>query len=82
MKKIKLENLKIQTNDLLQRNELKTIFGGYGNELTYTCYRKNNNGVIVASFQTDNWDLAFSWMNAWNSLGYDTFYQSMPIYTP
>ena len=29
MKKLSLKNLKLETNDMLQRNQLKTVFGGY-----------------------------------------------------
>lgn len=31
MKKLNLKNLKLNDNDLLQRAQLKTIFGGSGN---------------------------------------------------
>lgn len=31
MKKLSLKNLSLGANDMLQRNELRTIFGGYGN---------------------------------------------------
>ncbi len=30
MKKLRLANLNLETNDLLQREQLKTVFGGYG----------------------------------------------------
>lgn len=30
MKKLKLKNLKLEGNDILKRNELKNVFGGYG----------------------------------------------------
>ena len=30
MKKLILKNLKLEATDLLQRNQLKTVFGGYG----------------------------------------------------
>lgn len=30
MKKLNLKNLKLNSNDLLQREQLKTVFGGYG----------------------------------------------------
>jgi len=30
MKKLSLKNLKLEASDLLQRNQLKTVFGGYG----------------------------------------------------
>ena len=29
MKKLSLKNLKLEANDMLQRNQLKTVFGGY-----------------------------------------------------
>jgi len=29
MKKLSLKNLKLEATDLLQRNQLKTVFGGY-----------------------------------------------------
>ena len=32
MKKLSLINLKLGANDMLQRNELKTVFGGYGGD--------------------------------------------------
>jgi len=30
MKKLSLKNLNLEANDMLQQNELKTVFGGYG----------------------------------------------------
>ncbi len=30
MKKLSLKNLKLEANDMLQRNQLKTVLGGYG----------------------------------------------------
>lgn len=30
MKKLSLKNLKLEANNMLERNQLKTIFGGYG----------------------------------------------------
>ncbi len=30
MKKLRLKNLKLEANDMLQRNQLKTVLGGYG----------------------------------------------------
>ncbi len=31
MKKLSLKNLKLEANDLLERNQLKSVFGGYSN---------------------------------------------------
>ncbi|MFD0798015.1 hypothetical protein ACFQZJ_11115 [Maribacter chungangensis] len=31
MKKLSLEKLNLRSDDLLQREQLKTVFGGYGN---------------------------------------------------
>ncbi len=30
MKKLSLKNLKLEANDMLQRDQLKSVFGGYG----------------------------------------------------
>jgi len=32
MKKLSLKNLKLEVNDILQREQLKTVFGGYVND--------------------------------------------------
>jgi hypothetical protein len=32
MKKLSLKNLKLEANDMLQRNQLKSILGGHGGE--------------------------------------------------
>ena len=41
MKKLSLKKLKLEATDLLQRNELKTIFGGYGG------YGSNSTGYFL-----------------------------------
>ena len=46
MKKLSLKNLKLETNDMLQRNQLKTVFGGYGPPGSGTCGYRNDMGVI------------------------------------
>lgn len=33
MKKLSLKNLKLEASDKLQRNQLKTVYGGYGGTL-------------------------------------------------
>lgn len=39
MKKLNLENLKLEANDMLQRNELKSVFGGGGYGINpYCCF--------------------------------------------
>lgn len=38
MKKLSLKKLKLREDDLLQKQQLKTIFGGY--EQTQMCYNK------------------------------------------
>lgn len=53
MKKLSLENLKLEADDMLQRNQLKAVFGGYygGPDCTIYCKDSNNNilGEITVS---------------------------------
>lgn len=37
MRKLSLKNLKLEVNDMLQRNQLKTVFGGYGGYGASSC---------------------------------------------
>ncbi|TGV03115.1 TIGR04149 family rSAM-modified RiPP [Flavivirga rizhaonensis] len=37
MKKLKLKNLKLDANNILKRNQLKTLFGGYDGSCTTNC---------------------------------------------
>ncbi len=51
MKKLSLKKLKLESSDLLQRNELKTVFGGnYGG---YSCVTKGN-GCNKSSTNSNN----------------------------
>lgn len=47
MKKLSLKNLKLEANDMLQRNQLKSVFGGYGGYNTGTCAYQNVHGWVV-----------------------------------
>jgi len=49
MKKLSLKNLNLGANDMLQRNQLKTIFGGDGGYTgnTGTCAYQYNGYVII-----------------------------------
>ncbi|MEP1488878.1 MAG: hypothetical protein ABJK28_10665 [Algibacter sp.] len=42
MKKLSLKKLNLGANDMLQRNQLKTVLGGYGGSGSYECYCKNS----------------------------------------
>ena len=44
MKKLSLKNLKLEANDMLQRNQLKTVLGGYGGSGGGTCGYNNAYG--------------------------------------
>jgi hypothetical protein len=41
MKKLSLENLKLEADDMLQRSQLKTVFGGYNGGTGVQCRCKN-----------------------------------------
>lgn len=40
MKKLSLKKLKLEVGDLLQRNQLKTVLGGYGGGTVGSCVAK------------------------------------------
>lgn len=42
MKKLSLKNLKLDGNDLLKREQLKTVLGGYGSGLYCGCRAGDN----------------------------------------
>lgn len=45
MKKLSLKDLKLEADEMLQRNQLKTVLGGdYGNDGGGTCGYKHPNG--------------------------------------
>jgi hypothetical protein len=50
MKKLSFKNLNLKAEDLLQRKELKTIFGGYGPKNCKWTY----NGVVYAYVDADS----------------------------
>ena len=52
MKKLSLKNLKLGANDMLQRNELKTVFGGYGGD-GYQCCNDWGCGTCVTGSNED-----------------------------
>ena len=60
MKKLNLKKLKLNQNDLLQRNELKAVFGGYdysydvsGSNCHTTSYSCANGGGIQFGYTCD-----------------------------
>ncbi|GAA3558014.1 hypothetical protein [Snuella lapsa] len=60
MKKLSLKNLKLDANDMLQRNQLKTVFGGDGGTLECRCKNKHTNaawwgGVSSCDQCTSSW---------------------------
>ncbi|MEW4924703.1 hypothetical protein [Algibacter sp. 2305UL17-15] len=65
MKKLSLKSLKLEAGDMLQRDQLKTVFGGYGCSVYYT-----ENGVSQWSAQTLTVSQAQS---AYNSGGDELF---------
>ena len=46
MKKISLKNLKFEASEILRRNQLKTVLGGYGDE-TGSCGWRSADGSTV-----------------------------------
>ncbi len=46
MKKLSLKKLKLEASDLLQRNQLKSVFGGYGG------YHGSGNGLCTCKLSS------------------------------
>ncbi len=59
MKKLSLKNLKLEASDRLERNQLKSVFGGYGGTLECRCKNKNGaawfGGVSSCDDCTSSW---------------------------
>jgi len=53
MKKLSLKKLKLESADLLQRNELKTVLGGYGGG-TATAYCKKTGNILLGEESVDD----------------------------
>jgi hypothetical protein len=49
MKKLSLKNLKLDSNDMLQRNQLKSVFGGNGGHNTCAQYGYNSGNYNFAA---------------------------------
>lgn len=47
MKKISLKNLKLEASDMLQRSQLKTVFGGYGGYAVSSCTADCGDSISV-----------------------------------
>ena len=52
MKKLSLKNLKLEASDMLQRNQLKTVFGGYGGRHGL-CSCKTNGSITYEGYVGD-----------------------------
>lgn len=52
MKKLSLKKLNLEVNDMLQRNELKSVFGGYG-DTGYQCCSAWGCGKCVTGSNED-----------------------------
>lgn len=50
MKKLSLEMLRLTSDEVLQRSQMKKITGGYGN--CTVCYRYNSSGQINGTYTT------------------------------
>ncbi|MGV8815867.1 MAG: hypothetical protein ACOH2D_17330 [Gelidibacter sp.] len=68
MKKLSLKNLKLGADDMLQRSQLKTVFGGYGGGSCQSWVNgTHSTGLSVSDAQGD---YAFCIENGYSSCGY------------
>ncbi|KPQ15783.1 MAG: hypothetical protein HLUCCX10_08745 [Algoriphagus marincola HL-49] len=70
MKKLNLEMLRLSTEEVLERSQMKKITGGYGGTYNYYCTCKGSVGTWYGNYSSPNG--ALDSISNWCASGYGT----------
>ncbi len=63
MKKLSLNKMRLEANDMLQREQLKTVFGGYGGDVSIGSKRCRVEGELCNEHSPNPGDLCCPHLN-------------------
>ena len=70
MKKLSLEMLRLSTDEVLERSQMKKITGGYGGTYHYLCVCKGSTGTWYGNYSSPSG--ALNAISNWCASGYGT----------